>query len=55
VKLLEVLVLLVAVVLFAWWQLRDLAQEKKRREQRSSGQQAPGPQSPPQPGQKESV
>jgi hypothetical protein len=54
VKLLEVLVLLVAVVLFAWWQFRDLDQEKKRRAQRRSGQAA-GSQSPPQPEQKESV
>lgn len=37
-KLVEGLVLLGAVVLFAWWQLRDVAQAQKQAAQRRADQ-----------------
>ncbi len=37
----KVLILLVAGAAFVWWQLRDLAQEKKRSTERESNQDKP--------------
>lgn len=38
--LLDLLLVFAAVAGFAWWQLRDLAQEKRRTEQRRAAERA---------------
>jgi len=47
-------VLLGALVLFAWWQLRDVAQAQKQSAKRRA-EKAPGSQTPTDPDQKEPV
>jgi hypothetical protein len=39
----KVLIIIAAGAAFVWWQLHDLAQEKKRANERNVGQDKPAP------------
>ncbi len=39
----KVLIIIAAGAAFVWWQLHDLAQEKKRANERNAGQDKPAP------------